>query len=188
MHRRTIFIAACLLLLSAGAAFASEAGGGHELPWGNLAYRIINFVLFIGLITYFFGKKIKGFFQGRTQEIANEISSLEQRKAETAASLAGVEERIKNLEQERKAILAEYQAQGEAAKAAIIAKAHAAAERLQEQAKRSAQNEIDQALEAVRADIAEKIVHAAERLLAERLTAKEHAELIDQYLTKVVLN
>ena len=81
-----------------------------------------------------------------------------------------------------------FNPQGEAAKAAIIAKAEESAVRLQEQAKRTAQNEIDQAVESIRAEMAEKIALAAERMLAERLTAQEHGKLIDQYLTKVVLN
>ena len=187
MHLRTIVTAVCFFLLSAGAAFASEHSIA-DMPWGNFAFRIGNFVLFIGIIAYFFGAKIKGFFKGRTQQIANEITLLEQRKAETSAALAEVEDRIKNLEVERKAILAEYQAQGEAAKATIIAKAEEAAVRLQEQAKRTAQNEIDQAVDAIRADMAEKIAQAAERMLAERLSTEEHGKLIDQYLTKVVLN
>ncbi len=187
MHLKTIAGAVCIFLLSAGTAVASEAGA-HDLPWGNFAFRIVNFVLFIGVIAYFFGGKIKGFFKGRSQQIADEISTLEERKAQAAAALAQVEERIRNLEQERKAILDEYRAQGETAKAAIIAKAEQAAVRLQEQAKRTAQNEIAQAVETIRAEMAEKIAQAAERMLAERLTAQEHAKLIDQYLTKVVLN
>lgn len=188
MRLKTIFTAVCMLLLCAGAAYASESGAEHPLPWGNLALRVLNFALFIGILAYFFGGKIKGFFKGRTQQIADELSSLEERKNRATAALANVEERIKNLEQERKTILDEYRAQGEAAKAAIIAQAEEAAARLQEQAKRTAQNEISQAVETIRAEMAEKIVLEAERMLAERLSAQEHAKLIDQYLTKVVLN
>ena len=42
--------------------------------------------------------------------------------------------------------------------------------------------------EAMRAEMADKIVEATEKLLAKKLTAAEHAKLVDKYLTKVVLN
>ena len=40
----------------------------------------------------------------------------------------------------------------------------------------------------MRAQMADEIIVAAEKLLAEKLTANEHEKLIDKYLTKVVLN
>ena len=43
-------------------------------------------------------------------------------------------------------------------------------------------------LDAMRAEMAEQIVAATEKLLAQKLSASEHTKLIDKYLTKVVLN
>ena len=158
------------------------------MPWGNFIWRVLNFALFAGLLVFFFGKKIKGFFVGRTKNIADEISALESRKAQAQASLADVEKRIANLEAERQSILQDYKAQGEALKASIVAEAEAAASQIAVQAKTTAEHEIAQAIEAMRAEMADKIVEATEKLLAKKLTAAEHAKLVDKYLTKVVLN
>ncbi len=189
MHRRIpVFLLICLLLTFTSAAFASGDGGEHPLPWDNFLYRVINFVLFAGALAYFFGKKVKAFFKGRTEGIALEISSLETRKVEAQESLANVEKRIANLETERLAIIADYTAQGEALKASIIAQAERTATAMTAQAKITAQNEIAQAVETIRAELAEKIVEATEKLLTQKLSADEHTKLVDQYLTKVVLN
>ena len=75
------FTAFGILICTASLAFASGDGESHE-SWLNLLYRVINFAIFGGAIYYFFGKKIIAFFKGRTEGVATEIASLEERKAE----------------------------------------------------------------------------------------------------------
>lgn len=177
----------CILLFSASAAIAA-GDGEHGESWLNLALRVVNFIIFGYAIYYFFGKKIIGFLRGRTEGIATELATLEERKAKAQEDLADVEKRIANLENERQAILAEYTAQGESLKAAIIAQAEKSATQITAQAKVTAQNEINAAIEAMRAEMADKIVEAAEQLISKKLSEAEHTKLVDKYLTKVVLN
>jgi len=181
---KIILTALWILVLSTAPAIAA---GGEEY-WSNTFLRIINIALFIGFITYFAGKKIVAFFKERSQGIAAEISSLENRKKTAEQSLADVEQRIANLEQERQAIIADYTAQGEALKAAIIQEAEKAAVQITAQAKDAAQNEIKAAVETMRAEMADKVVEATERLITQKLSASEHTRLVDKYLTKVVFN
>ena len=176
------------MFATAVTAAASVSGEAHAWPWGNFALRVLNFALFAGVIVYFFGKKAVAFFKGRTASIAADIESLEKRKSEAAKTLEDVGGRIADLENERKAILADYTAQGEAVKAAIIAQAEKNAAVILAQAKTTAQNEIQFAMDTMRDQMAERIVEATEKLLAEKLTEAEHAKLIDKYLTKVELN
>ena len=177
----------CILIVSATLAFAAGDGEHHE-SWLNLAFRVVNFIVFGVAVYYFFGKKIAAFFRGRTEGIASELASLDERKAKAQADLADVEKRIANLEGERKAILADYTAQGEALKASIVAQAEKSAAQITAQAKLTAQNEINAAIEAMRAEMADKIVEATEQLITKKLSEAEHTKLVDKYLTKVVLN
>ncbi|MDR2489329.1 MAG: ATP synthase F0 subunit B [Desulfovibrio sp.] len=190
MHRlKTLFIVVFLLLFTATFALASgDVGQAHELPWKNFAYRIINFIAVLAIIYYFFGKKIAAFFKGRSEGIAAEIATLEERKREMQQNLKEVEKRIANLDRECQALLAEHIAQGETMKAAIIAQAQKTAEQITVAAKKTADNEINAAISAMRAEMAEHIVAATETLLAQKLSAPDHAKLIDKYLTKVVIN
>lgn len=176
-----------ILIFSAGAAIAAGDGEHHE-SWLNLAFRVVNFVIFGAAIYYFFGKKIIAFFKGRTEGIAAELAGLEERKSKAQANLADVEKRIADLEEERQAILAEYAAQGKAMKAAIISQAEKSAAQIAAQAKVTAQNEINAAIEAMRAEMADKIVEVTEQLISQKLSEAEHTKLVDKYLTKVVLN
>ncbi len=182
---RGIPISLTLVLLAA--PLARAAGAEHDLDWWNLFWRVLNFLLVAGVIWYLAGKKIIAFFRGRRSSIEQELHDLEARKEAARQELQDVEQRIASLDREREAILEEYRARGEAVKQEIIAAAEERARIITAQAQQGAQNEIDQALTAMRADLAEAIAEATQKALAESLTPKQHEALIDAFVTKVVL-
>jgi len=172
-------------------AYASggEGGEAHEgLPWANFGWRILNFVIFIFLLYKFAGAKAAAFFGGRRAQIKKELDELQERKVEAEKKLASVESGIRNLEQEKAAILAEAKTQGEAIKAAIIEKAQKDALAMQAQAVTSAENEARAAFDRVRGEIADQVIEQATKIVREKLTEQDHERLVDEYLTKVVLN
>ncbi|MBQ7585123.1 MAG: ATP synthase F0 subunit B [Desulfovibrionaceae bacterium] len=173
-----------LVCLFATEAFANEA---HEPRWGDFAYRVVNFILFFGILWYFAGKMIKNFFRGRRQGIQDTFDNLEERKKLAQQKLAEVEAHIANLEEERKAILDESRAQATALKNKIIEDAKRQAEQIVEQARLSAESEGRSLLSQVRSTMADEIVDAAEKLLREKLGDADHKKLITNSL-KVVLN
>ncbi|MDD4731016.1 MAG: ATP synthase F0 subunit B [Desulfovibrio sp.] len=175
----------------AEAAEAAQEGGhaeAHGIPWGNFALRVANLVLFIGIIWWAAGDKLKALFGGRRKEIREELDDLETRKAQAEEKLRNVERGIANLNQEKQKILDDAQKQGEAMRVAIIEKAERDAEAMKEQAKRTAENEAKAAMDAMRADMAELVADAAAKMVREKLSEKDHERLVDEYLTKVVLN
>lgn len=194
-------LVAAFVLALAGVAFATGHGaeaaeaaheGGnaeaHGIPWGNFAGRVANLVIFIGIIWWAAGDKLKALFGGRKSDIREELNSLEIRKAEAEEKLKGVERGIASLSQEKQKILDEAKMQGEALKAAIIAKAEQDAAAMTEQAKRTAENEAKAAIEKMRSEMAELVAGAAAKMVKDQLSEKDHERLVDEYLTKVVLN
>jgi len=89
---------------------------------------------------------------------------------------------------DRDSILDQAKEQGEALKQSIIQKAEADAEALRAQAKRTAENEAKAALEGMRAQMADMVVEAARKMIEDKLTDQDQEKLVDEYLTKVVLN
>ena len=183
-----ILTVVALLALSVGVALASEGGEEHALPWGNYILRLINFGIFVGIIWYLAGKKIAAFFGGRRSQIKKDLDDLEVRQNEASKRLKDVEQSIANLETERKSLLDEARAQGEALKASIIEKARKDAEQIKAQARMSAEHESKAAMDALRAQMADMIVEAATKIVREKLSDKDHERLVDEYLTKGVLN
>ena len=189
--RHTVLSLIGVLAFAAVAYASGGEGGSHGIDaemWKNYAYRIVNFIIFIFLMYKFGGAKIAAFFGGRRNQIKKDLEDLEIRQADAQKKLADVEAGIRNMEQEKAAILAEAKLQGEAIKNAIIEKAKADAAQMQVQAKTSAENEARAAFDRVRAEIADQVIEQATKIVREKLTEKDHERLVDEYLTKVVLN
>jgi len=180
-------ILACSLLVAAS-GMAAEGGGGSAAAWKDFMWRCINVVLFVGIIYKLAGKRIKEFFSGRREQIDSELTDLQNRKSEAEQKLRDVEKSIAGINQERQEILDQAKEQAEAMRQSIIDKAHEDAERVREMAKVQASQEFQQAMDSLRAEMADRIVESAENIIAERLGKKDQEELIDKYLTKVVLN
>lgn len=193
MKRTYLFFTVLLTALAVSSvAFANEGGGHHALFTAenvkDYGLRILNFVIFAGLLYKFAGAKVKDFFVGRRDGIKKDLDDLQARQAEAEKKLKGVEASIANMAQEKQQILDDAKAQGEAIKTAIIEKAKRDAAALTEQAKRTASNEAQAAIKTIRAEMAEMVIDAAEKIVAEKLSATDHDKLVDDYLTKVVLN
>lgn len=176
------------LLLAAATIFNIVDPMNMHPDLKNQVWRVINFVIFIAVLYYAGGKKLFTFFPGRSKEIESELNDLDSRREQAEAKLAQVEQSIANLEEEREKVIAQAKAQGEALKAEIIAKAESAAEMIKQQAKVSAEQEAKFALEEIKADLAEKVTEAAEAMIKKKLKAEDHKGLINDSLTRVVLN
>ena len=188
MRIKTVIMTCDLVLLTTVVAFAEPAELEHEgLPWGNFALRLVNILIFLGIIWYAAGGLIKKYFVGRRASIITEMEELDRLKKEAAAHLADVERRVAGVEAEAKALLEEGRVQAEQLKAAILADAERQAAHIVEQARRSAEQEGKAELDAIRARMADDIVAAVEKGLADRLDAAAQQKLIDNSLTKVVL-
>ena len=176
--------------MTAACAWAEAEGhGAAEGPnWKNFILRVINVTLVLFVLWKVGGKKIAGVFRGRKQGIVDQLADLDSRKEAAQKRLADVERKIANLEAEKAQILSDCKAQGEAVKASIIAAAEEQALHIKAQAAVSAEQEAKAAMAALRVQMADKIILAAQDSLAKRLTATVQDKLVDDALGKVVLN
>ncbi|BCS89288.1 ATP synthase F0 subunit B [Pseudodesulfovibrio sediminis] len=193
MKRFNVFFAVLIAALAVSSvAFANTAEGTHELftaeKLKDYAFRLGNFAIFLGVLYWAAGSKIKAFFVGRRDGIKQELDDLQARQAEAEKKLKEVESSIANMAAEKAQILEDAKAQGEVLKAALIEKGKRDAAALTEQAKRTASNEAAAAIATIRGEMADMVIEAAEKIVAEKLSAEDHDKLVDDYLTKVVLN
>ena len=190
--KKTVFFVVLLTALAISSVAFANAEGGHALFTAenvkDYGLRILNFLFFAFLLYKFAGAKVKDFFVGRRDGIKQDLDDLQSRQAEAEKKLREVESSIANMAQEKQQILDDAKAQGETIKAAIIEKAQRDAEAMTEQAKRTASNEAQAAIDTIRAEMADMVIEAAEKIVAEKLGAEDHDKLVDDYLTKVVLN
>ncbi|MDR2799832.1 MAG: F0F1 ATP synthase subunit B [Desulfovibrio sp.] len=183
-----IAAAAAVAVLGALGVGDALAGDGHGEPrWGDFGWRVLNFVIFVGILWYFVGGLAVKYFRGRKQGIRETLDNLEERRRSASEHLSIVEKRIAGLNQECDAILQESRQQAQALKDGIIADAERQAAQIIAQAKSAAESEGRAVLAEVRGIVADEIVVAAEKILSARLDNAAHEKLIDNSLDKVVL-
>lgn len=180
------------VLFMAGAAWASEAAGGHgghgfdpaKLP--DLLWRTVNFTIFAGILYKLAAKPIKMFFAGRKTEISTELQDLETEKIKVQKALKAAKAQLTAVAAERDQIIQQYIAEGEAEKAKIIEKAEQTAQRLKEMAVMTIEGETKKAAAELKQEIVDTAVRLSEQLIKEKIVPEDQQRLVDDYLAKVV--
>jgi F-type H+-transporting ATPase subunit b len=131
-------------------------------------------------------KPVSQALNGRINGIKTELEELEAKKNEAEKKLAQYNEQIATLGREAEKIIAEYKRQGEAARDRILEESKKAAVKLEEQARRTIENEFKNAKLRLQEDILEKALTKAEELVKDRITSEDQNRLVDEYLDKVV--
>lgn len=178
---------AFMFLMCAVADFA-YAADGHALPWGNFGLRVLNLAIFIGILWYAGGKLVKAFLAKHQEQVKEDLENAKQLKIKAEKNLAMAEERLRSVEGECQKLLEEGKAQAEAIKASIIADAEKQAERIVEQAKLAADQDVKSEIEKIKAQMADEIVAQMEKEITARLKKSEHNALIEKSLSKVVFS
>lgn len=179
-----------LLLFSIGPAMGSSSEGGHEAePKGWVAtdtYRVMNFTVLVVALFIVLRKPVSQALSGRIQGIKDQLEDLESQKKAAEKSLSDYNEKLASLDKEAEQLVAEYIRQGEEAKARILQEAESMAGKLKDQARKNIEHEFEQAKATLQAEIVEKALKQAERVITEKITAADQDKLVDEYLEKVV--
>jgi F-type H+-transporting ATPase subunit b len=213
LNMRTVAVIGLTLFLtlSAGIAFASGGGegshsavadksaaGGHGAegshnaesgPKGWVAtdtYRVINFAVLAAALIYLLRKPISQALTGRIDGIREQLETLEAKKKEAETQLAQYNEKLSQMDQEAKKILANYIQQGEETKARLIEQAKLAAEKLEAQAQRNIEHHFHQAKLKLQSELIEKALVKAEAMIKDGISDKDQERLVEEYLDKVV--
>jgi F-type H+-transporting ATPase subunit b len=180
-----LLCAAALLALQ-GICWASEGGGGGQLNWTDFAYRLVAFVLLVGILTKLLKKPISSFLASRREGIHNLLAELESKRLEAEQRSAEQKAKLAALEEETKKIVAELVAEGEAERQKIIESAQKQAEYIKQQAQLAIQQEVKAARESLQEEIGEATVAAAEALLRKNLKSADQDRLVRDFMTRVV--
>jgi len=193
LDRRLICcIAASVLILLCFVGPLAASGGGNEheaKPKGWVAtdsFRVMNFaVLAIGL--YLIARKpVANALNKRIEDIRTEIDDLERQKALANKNLAGYENKLAELDRETEKIIETYIKQGNEAKVKILTAAQDAAEKMRQQAKNNISQEFKLAQRDLKAEIVDKSLVTAEKLIISQISDADQRKLVDEYLDKVV--
>ena len=115
------------LILTPIAAFASEDGVEPHMIW-----RVIDFVLFAGIIYYYAKKPIADYFRTRKETIESTFKEAEKLKIEAEQLLKETEEKLSQLEDEMKKIIETFSSMADKEKESILKDAETTIKRLKD--------------------------------------------------------
>ncbi|MGH9458018.1 MAG: F0F1 ATP synthase subunit B, partial [Thermoanaerobaculia bacterium] len=131
----------------------AAAGEQHEeqTVFGIPAWilKLINLLLFVGLLVYFLGRPIRNAFRDRREKIRRELADAAERRAKADRLAADIQARLDQIEREVGAILERAEQEGERQKQEMIAQAEADAAKILAQAR----NAVDAQLKHARAEL-----------------------------------
>ena len=176
------------VLIATGVAIASTAGGHGEGGWAPTdTYRVMNFAVLAIALFFLLRKPATQFLNDRIHGIRQQLSDLEEQKKAAERKLAEYNDKLSALNLETEKIIDQYRKQGEAARQKILQEAETAAAKLEEQARRTIENEFAQAKLKLESEIFEKAIAKAESKLKNLITDNDQEQLVQEYLNKVVI-
>ena len=147
--------------------------------------KLVNLLIFVGLMFYFLRRPIVGAFRGRHESIRNELLHAEGERAAAEARLQEVEARLARLDTEVEAIKANAQKEAAEERVRVERATEAEINKIREQARR----EIESAAKAARAELrtytAEQSVKLAEDMIRREIRPEDDAHLAREYVEEL---
>jgi F-type H+-transporting ATPase subunit b len=167
------------------ASSGGEGGSDEANPVWTMAWRILNFLILMGLLWKLLADKMKGFFGDRRVEIARMIEDADKAKADAEKQYAEYQQKLGNVDKDIQEIKESIMGELEGEKQRIIEEGKIAAERIVAQAKWSAEQEVLKAKNALRNQVIDMAGDMAAGLVTNSMTTDDQKRLLEEYLEKV---
>jgi F-type H+-transporting ATPase subunit b len=170
------------------AAEGGEHGETHEAPsldLTRLAWQLLNFGVLVFILVKFGGPPVTRALQARHDQIKTDLASAAEARAAAQARFEQQEKRLLALEHEISAIAANIKQEAEAEKARLIAIAEDRAKRIREESEFIIEQQVKQAEEDLRREVAAAAVSLAEKIVRTQIVAGDQQRLIDTFVGDV---
>lgn len=156
-----------------------------SVNWGDALYQLFIFFILLALLRKWAWGPIVKMMKDREEYIANEIDTAEKNRKDAEKYLEEQREEIKKAREEAQSIVENAKKISEAQGADIVSAARSEAERVKNSALAEIQREKEQAVIALREQVASLSVLIATKVIEKELDEKEQEKLISEYLKEV---
>jgi len=154
----------------------------------NLKYflfQLANFALLFIILRALLHKPLAKFLEDRRNEIASGLENAEKMKLALASTEAKQLEVLEEARKEARALIEESRAQAKALELKLLEDSQKKAEELLERTKEEMAAERTVFRQELRAEMAELVVHATERVLEDTVSLKEKQQHIDKLVKEI---
>jgi F-type H+-transporting ATPase subunit b len=151
-------------------------------PFG---YAIVNFVIFLGLMSRILGKPLQQMVRDRHDRIRTDLDEARKLREGAQAMLAEYQKKVENVDAEVATLLDQIRKEAEAEKARIIAAAEDQAQRLKADAEKQIGAEIERARLELKRGVTEAAIAAAEQILQKQIGADDQRKMAERYVANL---
>jgi F-type H+-transporting ATPase subunit b len=189
VSRRAILSLVILCALGADPALAAgaaaEHGAHHGPDWGYFFSHAFGLALLLGVIGYFARTPLANFLKDRSDEIRRRIEAAESALATARAENDELRARVARLGAENDELVRGAAEQAEAERAAALERARQAAERIREDSRRTADQEIARARRELRDEAATLATRLAGELLRQGITPDDDKRIVGEFVERI---
>ncbi|HXJ34955.1 MAG TPA: ATP synthase F0 subunit B [Candidatus Eisenbacteria bacterium] len=156
--------------------------GGHEPSITELGWPLVNFLLFVGLLVWQLRGPIREFFRARTERLRDELAAGEQARKEAEALRARLAKDLADLPATRDRLKADLLATAGRERDQMIAQGKETAERIRNDAKLLAAQELATARRALRQELVGDVVREAGRLVQGALAPQDQERFVREFV------
>lgn len=156
-----------------------------EFKWQTMVAAIINLILLVAILRYFFWNKIKKAIQDRQNAINDKLESADKARQEAAKLKAKNEEILREAQAEGKRIIEEKKVAAEELYSKIVSEATKEAEDLKIKANEQIKIDITKAQLTIKEQVIDLATELSRKAIGESMDEERHRAVIDKYIEKV---
>ena len=152
---------------------------------GTVIVELITFLAMLAILARYVYPEIVKVAEARQRAIAEQMKQAETARADAEAHLKEAEAKLADARRSAQSVIDAAGKSAEQMRQELKAKAEEEAKRTLENARKQIEAERDQAIRAVRAEVADLVVTATEKVIGETLDDNKHRQLIERSIQEV---
>ena len=166
---------------------AEHEGEHHEasIDPKRLAWQFLNFGVLVFILVKFGGPAVNKGLAARHEQIKADLASAAEARTAAQGRFEKQEKRLASLENEISAITASIKQEAEAEKARLIATAEERAKRIREESEFIIEQQVKQAQEDLRREVAGAAVALAEKIVRTQMQPGDQQRMVDAFVGDV---
>ena len=152
---------------------------------GTAIVELITFLIMLGILARWVYPELVRRAEARQRAIADQLKQAEQARADAEERLKDAESRLNEARRTAQGVIDSAAKTGEQLRQEMKQKAEEEARRIAEAARKEIEAERDQAVRAVRSEVAGLVVAATEKVIGETLDDQKHRKLIERAIEEV---
>jgi F-type H+-transporting ATPase subunit b len=152
---------------------------------GTVIVELIAFLVMLAVLARYVYPRIVEVAEARQRAIVDQLRQAEKARSDAEAHLKEAEAKLEDSRRSAQNLLDAAGKSAEQLRQELKAKADEEARRTLENARKQIEAERDQAIRSVRAEVADLVVTATEKVIGETLDDRKHRELIERSIEEV---